>query len=242
MITRTEIRVATTCLALLLAAGCSGDASSPDPGLASGPPPTPSSSPSSPSSPGPADTPAPTSSPGEPATTSGGSAVTFATLTGQSTRLTVDASFLSALRRVGGDLTAVQGAQTEDMGGATTFVFPVTGGQATVDATGTDRFTGTVQHEGGLRLSALGKSVTVDGLVLDGQQDQLTAMVAGRRVPLLPLSTSDAQITRQGDQVVITDSAVSLDADAANALTGELGLPTLPDLKIGSLQVTLAGS
>jgi len=44
---------------------------------------------------------------------------------------------------------------------------------------------------------------------------------------MLPLSTSDAQISRQGDQVVIADSAVSLDPDAASALT-EPACPRCP--------------
>lgn len=228
--TRTVI-VATTSLVLLLAAGCSGDTSSPA-----------SSSPPASSVPGAS---APASS--EPsasasASPSAGSAVTLTNLTGDTTRLTLDMGFLDAMRTVGVDLAPVEGAQVDTSGDATTFVFPVTGGHVTVDAAGTDRLSGSVQHQGGLRLSALGKSVTVDDLVLDGQQDQLTAMVAGQRVPLLPLSTTGAQITTQPDRVVISDDAVSLDSDAASALAGQLGLPGLPDLTLGQLQITLVGS
>lgn len=177
----------------------------------------------------------------EPTETEGPSS--FETLTGDATRLTLDQRYVSALGTVGAELTAVGGAQTETTGGATTFVFPVTGGQATVDPTAADPFRGTVEHEGGLQLSALGRSVTLDGLVLDGEQDQLTAMVAGRRVPLLPLSMSDARISQSGDSVVVQDSAVSLDAQTATELAQQLGLPiTLPDVNVGALEATLTGS
>ncbi len=167
--------------------------------------------------------------------------VTFRTLTGTATRLTVDQRFLDALQTVGASLTAVEGATTDTANGATTFVFPVTGGNATVGASG-DRFSGSVEHRGGLQLSGLGRSAVIDGLVLDGSSDQLTGMVAGRRLPLLPLSTSDAQITTGSGTATITDSAVSLTPDALNELAGQLGLPTLPTLSLGSLSVTLTGS
>lgn len=227
MTPRRRIPVAVATLALLLATGCSSDSDSPDTGAAG------SESPSTPSAS--ASTPAPSSAPAAAA------AETLSPLTGAQTRLTLDQAFLDTLGAVGIDLTAVQGAQTDDAGGDVTFVFPVTGGEATVDAAGTDRFAGTVEHQGGLQLSALGRSVVVDGLVLDGAQDQLTASIAGRRVPLLPLSTEDATITQQDGEVVIEDDAVSLDAQAADALTGGLGLPSLPQLALGSLQVTLTG-
>lgn len=215
-------------LVLALAAGCSDDET---PSAADGDAAataTPSAAPTTESSPadGAADGP-----------------VTLDEVTGEATRLTVAQGYVSALSAIGAELTAVGGAQTESAAGGTTFVFPVTGGQVTVDPEGADVLVGTVQHEGGLQLSALGRSVTVDGLVLDGDQDRLTAMIAGRRVPLLPLSPSDAQVTTSDGQVVVEDSAVSFDAETTNALAEQLGLPvTLPAIEVGSLQATLAGS
>lgn len=172
-----------------------------------------------------------------------GGAVTLDSLSGEATRLTVSEAYVNALSAVGAELSAVGGAQTETAGGSTTFVFPVTGGDVTVEPGGADPLAGTVEHSGGLQLAALGRTATVDGLVLDGDEDRLTAMVAGRRVPLLPLSVSDAQISQADDQVVIEDSAVSFDAETLNALADELGVPvTLPAVDVGSLQVTLTGS
>ena len=227
--TRTKrITVATGCLALLLSAGCTSDADSPDTDVADGGA-TPTSAPTSASPTAAASTP--------PAD----AAASFATLTGEATRLSLDQSVVDTLGTLGVELTAVGGAQNETSGGAATFVFPVTGGQATVDPAASEPFTGTVQHEGGLRLSALGRNVTADGLVLDGQQGQLTAMVGGRRVPLLPLAT-DPEVSRSGEQVVLTYSAASLDTSAIESLAGELNLPSLPSLEVNSLESTLEGS
>ena len=205
--------LATGCLALLLTAGCSDSAD-------------------------PADTDA-SGTGGGAATQVQDDAVTFETLSGEATRLSLDAGVTDALDAVGVDLTATGGATVETDGGATTFVFPVSGGQATVDPAGSPRFTGTVEHEGGLQLSALGRSATADQLVLDGEQQQLTAVVAGRRVPLLPLVT-DPQVTMDGEeQATVAWSAASLDTGTADSLADRLGLPGLPSLEVNGLEATL---
>lgn len=224
MTTPGRTSLATGCLALLLVAGCSDDtgggdaASTQAPGAATATP-TADASPS------------PTAQDGP---------VTFSTLTGEATRLSLDDGVVSALDAVGVQLSAVGGAQQETTGGAATFVFPVTGGEATVDPSA-GSFSGTVEHQGGLQLSALGRNVTIDQLVLDGGQGQLTAVVAGRRVPLLPLAT-DPQVTADGEQAVVTYSPVSLDTSAVESVTGQLGLPALPDLRVNALEATLTGS
>ena len=216
--------LATGCLALVLTAGCSDDPDPADTGAAGGTTATPS-----------------TVQGGDQAAADSG-AVTFATLTGDTTRLSLDDGVTDALRAVGVDLTATGGATAETAGATTTFAFPVTGGQATVDPAGSPRFTGAVQHEGGLQLSALGRSATADQLVLDGEQEQLTAVVDGRRVPLLPLVT-DPQVTVQGDEQVTVDySAASLDTGTVQSIADRLGLPTLPSLEVNALQTTLEGS
>jgi hypothetical protein len=224
MRTPKRISLATGCLALVLTAGCSDD-------------------------PDPADTDAAGGTTATPTTVQGGDqagadsgAVTFPALTGDSTRLSLDDGVTDALSGVGVDLTATGEAQMETSDGTTTFTFPVTGGQATVDPAGSPRFTGTVEHEGGLQLSALGRSATADQLVLDGEQEQLTAVVEGRRVPLLPLVT-DPQVTADGEEQVTVDySAASIDTGTAQSIADRLGLPTLPDLEVNSLQTTLEGS
>lgn len=228
--------IATASLVAVLATACSDDES---PSATDG---TEVSPPASAEvTPGPDATEEPTEEPAE--GSAPGAAVTLDGLTGEATRLTVDDRYVNALAAVGAELTAVGGAQTETSGGSTTFVFPVTGGTVTVDPEGADPLVGTVQHEGGLQLSALGRSATVDGLVLDGDQDRLTGTIAGRQVTLLPLSVSDAQVTQTDDQVVIADDAVSFDAETTNALAEQLGLPvTLPAVEVGSLESTLTGS
>lgn len=220
--------VATTCLALSLAAGCTADTEPADTGAAENG----SSSPTT--------TVQTSPSPDETAP-AGGGAVTFEALTGEATRLSVDQRVVDALAAIGVELSAVGGAQTESGGGVTTFAFPVSGGDATVDPSAADPFDGTVQHEGALQLSALGRSVRVEDLVLNGDQDQLTGTVAGRDVTVLPLVT-DAEVTQQDDQVTISYSPAPIDSSAVDALTEQFGGLTLPDIQVNELETTLEGS
>ena len=170
-----------------------------------------------------------------------GEAVTLTDLTGRSTTLTVDRRALDALGAVGVQLSPVGQGRLQPSGSDTSISFDVTGGTVTADAAGTPRLTGQVQHAGGLSLSALGRSVTVDEFVLDADQEALTAEVAGRRLPLLPVDLADARIEREGEGLVVTDDAVALHPDAARALADQLGLPALPALELGRLQTVLVG-
>lgn len=228
MDTPRRMTLATGCLALVLTAGCSDSSDPADTDASGGTTTAPTTA---------------TTGPSPTATTDGqGDAVTFSTLTGEATRLSLDAGVTDALSAVGVELTATGGAQVETSGGATTFTFPVTGGSATVDPAGSPRFTGTVEHQGGLQLSALGRSATADQLVLDGEQEQLTAVIAGRRVPLLPLMT-DPQVTQEGEeQATVAYSAASLDTSTVQSIADQLGLPSLPGLEVNSLEATLEGS
>jgi hypothetical protein len=233
MTTSRRITLATGCLALVLTAGCT-DTTDPTDTDASGGEASPT-------------TPSPTAEATAQATeeaspSAEGGEVTFSTLTGEATRLTLDDGVTNALSSVGVTLAATGGAQMETSGGMTTFTFPVSGGQATVDPAGSERFTGTVQHEGGLRLSALGQNVTADQLVLEGADDELTAMIGGRRVPLLPLAT-EPQITSSGsEQATVAWSAAMLDTSAVQGFADQLNLPALPSLEVNSLETTLEGS
>lgn len=241
---RRSVVTATLALALSggLVAGCTsdGDGTTDNSGAAASSPAetTASSAPPATGAPASPDASAPAAS----APASSGGAVSFSSLTGTETRLTIDGTFLSTLQTLGVSLEPDGGASVDKADGKTTFVFPVTGGDATLDPSGSDPFTGTVQHRGGLKLSALGRSVTIDGLVLDGGKDQLTADVAGREVPLLPLSPGDAKVTTEDGSATLRDDAVSLSPAAANDIAKSLGLPTLPQLTFGALQVTRTGS
>lgn len=218
--------VATSCLALLLAAGCAADTEPTDTGAAENGSPSPTATDgASPDETAPAD----------------GEAVTFESLTGDATRLSVDQRVVDALGAIGVELSAVGGAQTEPGEGVTTFVFPVSGGDATVDPAAADPFSGMVQHEGALQLSALGRDVRVENLVLNGEQDQLTGTVAGQDVTVLPLAT-DAEITQQDGQVAISYSPATIDTSAIEALTQQFGGLSLPNLQINELETTLEQS
>lgn len=237
MTSRRTLPTAVAVTVLVLTAGCSEDpapaAAPPAAGSAPGAQPLPSAAVSeqgtSPTT-GASEQPAPLSE-----------AVTLTTLTGRSTTLTVDQRAVDALSAVGIRLSPVAPGRLQPSGSDTSISFDVTGGSVTADPTGTPRLTGEVQHAGGLSLSALGRSVTVDELVLDADQEALTAEVAGRRLPLLPVDLADARIEREGEAVLVTDDAVSLHPDAARALADQLGLPALPSLELGRLQVALVG-
>jgi hypothetical protein len=58
----------------------------------------------------------------------------------------------------------------------------------------------------------------------------------------LPIDVSDADITRSEGGVVITDDAVALAPEAGTALGEVLGLPALPSVDLGRLEITLTGS
>lgn len=237
MTSRRTLPAALAVTVLVLAAGCSDD-------------PAPAAAPSAAGS-APAAPPPPSTAAGEQETSPGtgesgqrtalAETVTLDTLTGRSTTLTVDRRAVDALGAVGIRLSPVAPGRLQPSASDTDISFDVTGGSVTADPAGTPRLTGEVQHAGGLTLSALGRSVTVDEFVLDADQEALTAEVAGRRLPLLPVDLADARLEREGSAVLVTDDAVSLHPDAARALADQLGLPALPSLELGRLQVALAG-
>ena len=235
---RIRSAIAGAAAVLIVAAGCSSE-DSPAPAAAESPSQTASDTGQAGATPTQSTTPAPTGAAG---TSTASGQVTLSPLTGETTQLTLESKFLDALRALRVDIEPVGGAEAQTASGGTNFVFPVTGGEVTIDATGTEAMTGTVQHRGGLRLSALGRNATIEEFVLDADRGQLTAMVGGRRVPLLPVDTSDAQVTRQDGEVVVVDDDVSLEPAAGEALARQLGLPALPSVEFGRLQTTLTGS
>lgn len=223
---------------LALLTGCSGSPDSTAPSSSRSGTGAPSSSTLS----TPGDSSPPSASSGSSTSSSSQAPVAISTVTGESTRLTLSGSFVDALKVIGLSVTAVDGATLDQSGGGTTFVFPISGGDVTTLPTGDDRFSGTVRHTGGLRLSGLGQSVTIGQLVLDGSSDQLTGEVAGRRLPLLPLETGPGQVSTSGSQVVLDEKAVALTPDSLTALAGQLHLPALPSATLGSLTSTITGA
>lgn len=226
---RTALPLALATAGLVLATGCSG--SSDDVGAL----------PSSSGSAG-AGTTSASPSTGATASPSPQGSMSLSSVGGKSTRLTLDSGFLDAIGKLGLTIGPVEGATSDDSGGSTAFVFPVSGGTAAVSASGDDRFSGNVQHQGGLQLSGLGQSVTIDQLVLDGSSDQLTGQIAGQRVPLLPLATGADQVSSTGKQISLEESALSLTPDSLQALADRFHLPALPSLTLGSLTSTITGS
>lgn len=237
MTSRRTLPTALAVTVLVLTAGCSDDPAPAAPPPAAGsapgaqpPPSTPAGEQATPPTPGATEQRGPL-----------GEAVTLTDLTGRSTTLTVDRRALDALGAVGVQLSPVAPGRLQPSGNDTSISFDVTGGTVTADSSATPRLSGQVQHAGGLSLSALGRSVTVDEFVLDADQEALTAEVAGRRLPLLPVDLADARLEREGEALVVTDDAVQLHPDAARALADQLGLPALPALELGRLQVSLVG-
>ena len=214
-------------MVLVLSAGCSDD-----PVPAAAPPPNAATAPS---------TQAPAAPPPVEQRTALGEPLVLPSLVGRSTTLTVDQRALDALGTVGVQLRPVAPAQLQTSSGDTRISFPVTGGSVSADPTARPNVTGEVQHGGGLTLSALGRTVTVGELLLDADQEVLTAEVAGRRLPLLPVDLADARIEREGAALVLTDDAVSLDRSATRRIADQLGLPGLPRLQVGRLEVVLTG-
>lgn len=230
--------LAAVTLGPVLLSGCGGwpnSTAGPRPTVATTPPASASAPPSASAAPSPQGT----ETHGSPAPEPGSLVLT--SVTGTSTSLTVAPAFLRALGRLGVHVFAVDGARTSaSSAGTTTFTFPVTGGTATASPAGRDRFSGQVQHRGGLRVAGLGRSATVDQLVIDGSSDELTGRVGGHRVPLLPLRTGPEVTVRDGT-IMLDEGSAALEPAAQQALTSALHLPTLPSVTLGTLRSTITG-
>jgi hypothetical protein len=164
-------------------------------------------------------------------------AVTIEDAAGGQTQLTLDQGFLDTLRTLQVDVQPVAPATME----GSTFSFPLSGGNVTVDSEGGEPFTGMVEHEGGLQLSALGRSVDFTDLMLDADSGQVTAMVNGQRVPLINLGQDAANVARQADEIMVSQEAMAFSPEALQALTEQLNLPNvqLPETTMGQLEMML---
>lgn len=164
-------------------------------------------------------------------------AVTVEDVAGGQTQLTFDQGFLDTLRSLQIDVQPIAPATME----GSTFSFPMTGGNVTVDAEGSDPLMGMVEHEGGLQLSALGRSVDFSNLMLDAEAGQVTAEVNGRRVPFVNLGQDAANVAREADEIMVSQEAMTFSPEALQAITEQLNLPNiqLPEVTMGQLETMI---
>lgn len=165
-------------------------------------------------------------------------AVTIDQPAGGQTQLTLDQGFLDTLRTLQVDVQPVAPATME----GNTLTFPVSGGNVTVDPGGSgDRFMGMLQHEGGLELSALGRTVQFTNPMLNADSGQLTAEFNGRTIDLFSLGEGAADVARRADEVMVSEQATAFSQEAVQALTEQLGLPpiSLPEANVGQFDVML---
>jgi hypothetical protein len=97
--------------------------------------------------------------------------------------------------------------------------FPIRSGSVDIDT-----LSGKLEHEGGLRFSALGRSLQATDLVIRPGDDVLSADIEGRRVPLLSLDFSRPRVVETSDTVVLPATAGTLADDAVQALNSRLGI------------------
>jgi hypothetical protein len=118
-----------------------------------------------------------------------------------------------------------------------TLLWPVSGGQIAVATVA-----GTIQHTGGVRLSHAGKSVQVTSFIVDTSTKQVTALVAGQRLPIFALDTSsEKRQTGIGGTIVESGLKFTLTEQAATVLNGALGVSAFKAGQVfGTATITLA--
>jgi hypothetical protein len=172
-------------------------------------------------------------------TSSSSSSATSATSTsasvpvaGKSTSVVVNPTTAQALKQAGIAITPVAPATAH-----TVLLFPVSGGQVVVAT-----LAGTIEHSGGVILSHEGKSVQLADFTIDTNTKQLTALVAGQRVPIFELNLASLKrATGPNGTVIASNIRMTLTAQAATALNSALGLSTfVPGLPFGVATVTVA--
>lgn len=134
---------------------------------------------------------------------------------GRSTSVLLNPATVSALKKANITITPVAPATAKK----TLLVFPVNGGQV-VTAT----LAGTVNHTGGVKISANGKSVELNNPVIDTNTKQITATVAGTTVPVFDLNLAAVRkATGPNGTVVATDVKLTTTAQASSTLNTALG-------------------
>ncbi len=169
-------------------------------------------------------------------------------LTGRSTAVKLDATFLAALTSLEVTPGPVGDAKITKGGSA---VFPITGGNVTYYKPGTvsPYVQGRVDHEGsGLSLKAGGTTVTLTDFVVDPGRSVLTGTVsvdgkqAAKAAPLFFLDgrTLEPLQARENGTAVLQGTTVKLKAEAAKLLNETFGIDDLQaGLVIGKARITV---
>lgn len=133
------------------------------------------------------------------------------------------------LGAAGVDIVGVGAAEQSDQG----IELPVSGGEI-----GVDPLAGRLRHDGGIRFEGGGQSVEASDLRLDLRTGEVTADVAGVRVPLLDVEFDRARVSDDASSVVLPAGAVSLTDEAVTPLNEALGFDLLSGgLGIGELEI-----
>ncbi len=114
------------------------------------------------------------------------------------------------------------------------FRFPVTGGTLAPDT-----LAGRVENAGGLRFALAGARIDATDLVVRPRKGVVTAIVAGKRVPLLSMDGGRARRVAQSGSIVIPATAATLSPAAVPGLQDRLGGASLDGgLRLGRIQVS----
>ena len=113
-------------------------------------------------------------------------------------------------------------------------MFPVTGGNLTGDT-----LTGRVENAGGLRFAVAGARIDATDLVVRPGKGVVTAIVAGKRVPLLSMERGRVRRVPQSGSIVIPATAATLSPAAVPGLEDRLGNASFDGgLRLGRIQVS----
>lgn len=98
--------------------------------------------------------------------------------------------------------------------------FPITAGSIN-----TESLAGTVDHSGGLKFSAGGKSLEVTDFKVDTVNKQLVAQAGGAAVPLLNLDLASVKkASGPNGEIVVSNVSTTLTTEAAAALNSTFGV------------------
>ena len=166
-----------------------------------------------------------------PAATSARAGATYAVLTGGSTSLAVNPTTAALLADNGITITPASEARTTDRG----FRFPIQGGLLR-----TRTLAGTIEHSGGLTLSAGATDLTIRDFTVNTGKRTLSAYVdqTGRRLVVMDLKLAKAKVTIGRKRLTIARVGAVLNAGAAAALNLYYGTDLFQGgLKMGTATV-----
>jgi hypothetical protein len=155
-------------------------------------------------------------------------------LDGRATRLTLSKGTAAALSSLGVKVAPTGAARAQGR----RVTFPISDGSIDPRTAA-----GTIEHSGGLRLSAGGKSITLsDYVVRVGRKIRLSAEVGGDRVTILNL-TGKPRVSRRGFGTEVRGLTARLTKAAAQALNSTFGVHAFTKgLPLGGVRVAAVPS